>query len=1137
MGPGGMGPRGVAMLLASCAAQQPATAASQNAPPLDRLTVALGQLEYGAGGTVSAASSHGFLPICSVGQGNASYGPCSPLIKKTQWCTGDTGAGGRPGTFIPMRPYLFDQSGAEPVSPPLGMRSSNALGGFGTGFFNLRADGEIRNWQLDNSATSATSITPARPEMLLAVRVGGKAHTLRTHPPTLAGEISPLPGVSQLSYHAAHPVTRLDVQDPSLPLTVSLSAFSPFKLWSAEGSAVPAVAFALSLHNPTAAPMEASFMVSAPMFIEKGLSRLCTPQENCAEECVIANSTHQTTAADAVACKQQCSADIGCESWSLNGTSCTLSRAIERTVAQQDGLFTGTRGQWMEQPGGISGGATLVGRRPARCQLHSHDPDQPCLPNYDSGDLAFTVANSDSDSVRGTTATSDDMSSIWKQFVATGSVGTTNNLSDKREWSTGMPDGYGAISATQSVAAGANITLTIVMAWNYPNAILGRCFYGYPKNVGNHYSSLYPDAASTAAATAARLPEIVADISAWNRLWFGTALPEIWQDFFVNSFSAWKVSGRWYGNGNGTATGDNNGTLQRNGSCIDACPGKNASECGIYIGPGCTCTGDAVALGSGGCWQFYENPDDMGDINPLHVIGYHSLLRASFFPELSVNMLANLYVPAMDSAGHEPEWPGGVGSFMNGGYRFRGYPFERNGGGGGREMSGSNTLLIIDIFQTYRQTGDQRFFDAMYPKVELAVGWLIDRAARLGVPEHLQSTYDSWELDTQDITSYSAHLYIAALRLTRRLASIRVAAGGMAAQNATALAARCAAAEANATQAIQRKLWYPTNKSDESGGGYYRAFWNEKNETQSSALMSDSMYGAVWSFLLGEGNTTDASLMRQHMVSERRLNRGPYGLLSGYQMRSSWKNKGFDPPDHNQTGHSGVGMTADGYCAMQGGGAMPEPPELGRVPGNDCSMFPAMSFSHAALSVWLGENAELAMGPATDLLHNVRSRLKDWYDWNDLYLGPFQNCSWCDQFGGPETIGGYPGGNTNYARQQIGHALVPALSGQQWDAPTRRLSFSFARNAPMVLPFHTAFAIGHVSQRAALGNSSEASELHLEVLAGRLDVHKLVVDGHTVAGELVLEQGDHRSFALSSGVDDTARAFVETRSKSDGGGL
>ena len=198
---------------------------------------------------------------------------------------------------------------------------------------------------------------------------------------------------------------------------------------------------------------------------------------------------------------------------------------------------------------------------------------------------------------------------------------------------------------------------------------------------------------------------------------------------------------------------------------------------------------------------------------------------------------------------------------------------------------------------------------------------------------------------------------------------------------------------------------------------------------------------------------------------------------------------------------------------------MPEPPELGKVPGNDCSSFPAMSFSHAALGAWLGEDAEVAMAPATDLLHNVRSRLKDWWDWNDLYSGPFQNCSWCDKFGGPKTIGGYPSGNTNYARQQIGHALVPALSGQQWDAPTKTLSFAFAKNAPAVLPFHTPFAVGLVSLRTNLRGSSNSSEgsqqLHLEVLAGRLEADQLLLRGRVVAEDVAIEAGENGTFSAT----------------------
>ena len=82
--------------------------------------------------------------------------------------------------------YLFDvgPGGTSENTPPIGMRSANPLGGFGTGFFRLAADGSVRDWELDNSVAGATTITPARPEMILGIRVNGRAATLRTHPIT-----------------------------------------------------------------------------------------------------------------------------------------------------------------------------------------------------------------------------------------------------------------------------------------------------------------------------------------------------------------------------------------------------------------------------------------------------------------------------------------------------------------------------------------------------------------------------------------------------------------------------------------------------------------------------------------------------------------------------------------------------------------------------------------------------------------------------------------------------------------------------------------------------------------------------------------------------------------------------------------
>eukprot|EP01046_Picozoa_sp_COSAG06_P028072 COSAG06_NODE_2508_length_6744_cov_2.590642_5_plen_233_part_00 len=163
--------------------------APQQQPSDLSLAQRLSALNFNHLGTVSSCQRFEYLSICSSIQGNASFVPCSPMTN---------GAGCVGG-------YLFDvgRNGTREDTPPIGMRSANPLGGFGTGFFRLAADGSVRDWELDNSVAGATTITPTRPEMLLGVRVNGRAATLRTHPITPEGAAAPLPGVATLRYSAS----------------------------------------------------------------------------------------------------------------------------------------------------------------------------------------------------------------------------------------------------------------------------------------------------------------------------------------------------------------------------------------------------------------------------------------------------------------------------------------------------------------------------------------------------------------------------------------------------------------------------------------------------------------------------------------------------------------------------------------------------------------------------------------------------------------------------------------------------------------------------------------------------------------------------------------------------------------------
>lgn len=231
---------------------------------------------------------------------------------------------------------------------------------------------------------------------------------------------APLPGVATLVYSASHPVTRLEIQDEALgSLNATLYAYTPFQMWNASSSGVPAVAFTLVADNRKGTqPVALDFMLSSPTFSERGIARTCTPTGSCASECQPSSETRTHTAQSAKDCKALCAKDGRCASWSLNRTVCTISSAIERTVAQQDGMWSGTAGQWLHSTA-PSGAPVLTARRPSIANAAG--------PNYDAGDLSFTA---DMVGVASASAgTSDDLAGLWDRFATTGRVGESSRVS------------------------------------------------------------------------------------------------------------------------------------------------------------------------------------------------------------------------------------------------------------------------------------------------------------------------------------------------------------------------------------------------------------------------------------------------------------------------------------------------------------------------------------------------------------------------------------------------------------------------------------------------------------------------------------------------------------------------------------
>ena len=160
---------------------------------------------------------------------------------------------------------IYRNNNGSPITPPMGIRSAVPLGGIGAGTFELRADGNFKDWQIFNN----TGWKPDLKFNLFSLRVqsqatdnmmikGGKAiaRVLSTHPP------AELPSIQKIEYRGLFPVSELKYDDPDIPVQISLKAFSTFKPHDSKSSAIPAAYFVFKLVNTSTEPRRVSVMFS-----------------------------------------------------------------------------------------------------------------------------------------------------------------------------------------------------------------------------------------------------------------------------------------------------------------------------------------------------------------------------------------------------------------------------------------------------------------------------------------------------------------------------------------------------------------------------------------------------------------------------------------------------------------------------------------------------------------------------------------------------------------------------------------------------------------------------------------------------------------------------------------------------------
>src|ERR1700722_15466069 len=150
------------------------------------------------------------------------------------------------------------------------------LGGVGAGSLSLGGRGQLRDWEIFNKPNKGFSPNYGFPSIWARsgnVKPVTRVLEARILPPyegqTGLGANN-APGLSRLEsakFTGEYPLARVDFEDRSLPVRVSLEAFSPFIPHEADDSGLPVAILRYTVSNPgaTAAEVSIAFSIDNPM--------------------------------------------------------------------------------------------------------------------------------------------------------------------------------------------------------------------------------------------------------------------------------------------------------------------------------------------------------------------------------------------------------------------------------------------------------------------------------------------------------------------------------------------------------------------------------------------------------------------------------------------------------------------------------------------------------------------------------------------------------------------------------------------------------------------------------------------------------------------------------------------------------
>ena len=133
------------------------------------------------------------------------------------------------------------------------------LGGVAAGSVSLGGRGQLRDWEIFNRADKGNNLSYALPSIWVQTGDGkpiARVLESRYQPPYEGQDglgSQNAPGLSRLAsarFTGAYPFAQIDFEDQSLPVRVSLEAFSPFIPHEPDDSGLPVAVLRYRVHNP-----------------------------------------------------------------------------------------------------------------------------------------------------------------------------------------------------------------------------------------------------------------------------------------------------------------------------------------------------------------------------------------------------------------------------------------------------------------------------------------------------------------------------------------------------------------------------------------------------------------------------------------------------------------------------------------------------------------------------------------------------------------------------------------------------------------------------------------------------------------------------------------------------------------------